>query len=470
MRDYFLLVIVIGLVPVILKRPWIGVLAWFWVGLMAPHGLTWGFMRTFPLAMIFGLATLVALFFAKERRPLPSTSEIVLMFVFVAYVTMTSALAINPDAWGFWWHFMKILLITFVTPVLIFGQRRILLLLLVITLSLAFYGFKGGLFAISTGGNYMVLGPPGSYLAGNTYIGLAMIMVLPLVLVSARLFYNRWAEIGVPLLERFSRPIGWALYATFWLSCLAILATQSRGALLGLLAIVPFLYLRMRGKLVMAGLAFLAVVVVGVTAPDRLVERWKTIENYEQDTSAMQRIQSWGANWNMALERPLTGMGFRNAGMGYDWWIGYAEFEGTWDHVLSPHSIYFGLLGQHGFGGLLVFLLLIGSTLLTLNRIRKTAKQRPGQIWLSEYAWALQVAIFGYLIAGAFLDVAYFSLLYAFIALAIVMRRELDEAPATQAGQLVVAEPPAWPGAPAGNRLRFPDFVAPAPVRQDEGR
>lgn len=468
MRDYFLFVIVVGLVPFILMRPWLGVLAWFWVGLMAPHGLTWGFMRTFPLAMIFGLVTLIALFFAKERRPLPNTSEIVLMFAFVAYVTMTSALAVNSEAWGFWWHFMKILLITFVTPVLIFGQQRILLLLLVVTCSLAFYGFKGGLFAISTGGNHMVLGPPGSYLAGNTYIGLAMIMVLPLVLVSARLFHQRWADIGVPLAQRFSRPIGWGFYAAFWLSCLAILATHSRGALLGLLAIVPFLFLRMRGKLVMAGVAFLGIVVVGVTAPESLVDRWKTIENYEQDTSAMQRIQAWGVSWNMALERPLTGMGFRNAGMGYDWWIRYAEFEGTWDHVLSPHSIYFGLLGQHGFGGLLVFLLLIGSTLLTLNRIRKTAKQRPHQIWLSEYAWALQVGMFGYLVAGAFLDVAYFSLLYAFIALAIIMRRELDEsATAPQAEAAGVSAPKA---AVTGSRLRFPDFVAPAPVRQDERR
>ena len=467
MRDYLLFAIVIGLVPIILMRPWTGILAWFWVGLMAPQGLTWGFMQTFPLAMVIGLVTIASLALAKDRRALPNTSEMVLMFVWVAYVTMTSVFAVNPNAWGFWWHLMKILLITFITPVLIFGQQRIVLLLLVITFSLAFYGFKGGLFAISTGGSHMVLGPSGSYLAGNTYIGLAMIMVLPLVLVTARLFYREWADIGLPLIRRFYKPIGLGIYGIFWLTAIAILATYSRGALLGLLAIAPFLFLRMRRKLLMIALAFVAVGVVGVAAPERLTERWKTIETYTEDTSAMQRIQAWGVSWNMALERPLTGMGFRNAGMGYDWWIGYAEFEGTWEHVLSPHSIYFSVLGHHGFGGLLVFLLLIGSTMLTLNRIRRMARDRPGQDWLSEYAWALQVGLFGYLVAGAFLDVAYFNLLYAFIALTVIMRRQLDEVQDTAAEG-------SRPGDDARKdgivRPRFPGFVATAPAGDGDRR
>lgn len=457
MRDYALLAIIIGLVPVILMRPWIGILAWFWVGLMAPHGLTWDFMRSFPLAMIIGATTLVALFLAKDRRPLPLTREMVLMFVWAAWMALTSALAVNPaGAWEFWQHVMKILLITFITPVLIFGQRRIVLLLLVITGSIAFYGFKGGIFAIGTGGNSMVLGPPGSYLSGNTYIGLAMIMILPLVLASARMFHRRLVDFGWPLVRRFSRPIGLTLYGVFWLTAIAIPATQSRGAFLGILAIAPFLFLRMRGKIVLAALVFLAVGVIGISAPERLVDRWNTIENYEQDNSAMMRVQSWGANLNMALERPLIGMGFANLALGYDWYIRYAEFEGSWRHALSPHSIYFGVLGEHGFGGLAVFLLLIGFTMATLNRIRRAASGQSGQLWLAEYAWALQVGLFGYLVAGAFLDVAYFNLLYAFIALAIIMRRELEEAP-RPASEAATVE-----GAPLEDRvgLRFPDFVA----------
>ena len=430
MRDILLALIFIVLVPIILRYAWVGVPALFWVSLFTPQLQVWTFMHGFPAAMLFASVALVALVITKERRPFPHTREMALLFVLAAFFALTSHLALLPSAaWDFWIHFMKILLVTFITPLLIYGRRRILVLLLVITGSIAFFGLKGGLFAIRTGGSHMVLGPVGSYLSGNTYIGLAMIMVLPLILVSARMFRERWVDFGVPVLDRFSVPIGWAGYVVFWLTAIAILATHSRGAFVGLVLVAPLLFLHMKKKILMAVVAFVAIAVAGVSAPEVLVERWQTIQTYEEDTSAMQRIQTWGVAWNMAMERPFTGMGFRYEWIGYDRWVSYANFEGSWDWVLSPHSIYFGLLGAHGFVGLGLYMLLAAFTWLTLNRVRRTARRRTGQIWLSEYAWALQVGLAGYLAAGIFLDVAYFNLFYAFVALAVIMRRELEEAP-----------------------------------------
>lgn len=452
MRDLLLFLIVMGLVPVSLMRPWIGVVAWFWVGLMVPHSLTWGFMQTFPIAEAIAIPTLLGLFLTRDRHSLPATRELVLLGLFVAHITLTSALAVHPDgAWSFWQHFMKILLITFITPILVYGQKRIVLLTLVITLSIGFYGFKGGIFTISTGGAHSVLGPDGSYLSGNTYIGLAMIMVLPLLLANARLFSQRLLELGSGLVSRLAKPAGWLLYAAFWLTSLSILATYSRGAFLGVLAIAPFVFLHMRRKVLLVVFAVLAVGAIGLHPPDQLVEQWRTIENYEEDRSALQRLQSWGVSWNMALERPLNGMGFGYGGMGYRWWRQYAEFEGNWQHVLSSHSIYFGVLGQHGFVGLAIWLLMIAFTMLTLNRIRREAARDTGQLWLSEYAWAIQVGLAGYLVAGAFLDVAYFDLVYALIALAIIMRRELDEAKA-RLGESAEPAAASAKGDPAGHR------------------
>lgn len=429
MRDILLCVVVCGLVPLILFRPWTGILAWFWVGLMAPHGLTWGFMRSFPIASLIGATTLCALVLARDRRPLPMQREMVMMFVLVAHMTLTTTFAINPTgAWVQWQQVMKVLLMTFITPILIYTERRIVWLLLVVTFSIAFYGFKGGLFAISTGGGQMVLGPPGSFIEGNTYVGLAMVMVLPLVFVSARMFRQKWTvDLGWAWLSRHSVKIGYFCYAVFWLSCLAILCTYSRGALLGLLSVAPFIFWRMKRKGLLITLAVLAVVVAGVSAPERLTNRWSTIQTYEEDQSAMQRIQAWGANWNMAVDSPLLGKGFKNVEMGYAWWSSYVNFEGRWRHVLSPHSLYFQFLGQHGFGGIFVFLTLIGFTMMTLWRISRTAQALSGQTWLAEYAWALRIGLIGYMVAGAFLDVAYFNLMYAFVALTIAMRRELDD-------------------------------------------
>ena len=430
MRDIVLALIFIALVPIILRYAWVGIPTLYWVSIMTPQLQTWSFMYAFPAAMLFAAVTLVALVFSKDRQPLPVTREMVLLFLLAAYFALTSHFALmRSDAWDFWIHFMKILLVTFITPMLVYGERRIIVVLLVITGSLAFFGFKGGIFAIQTAGAYRVLGPSGSFLGGNTYIGLAMIMILPLILVSARMFHQRWVEFGIPAISRFAIPIGYAGYAVFWLTAIAILATHSRGAFVGLVAVAPLLFLHMKKKILMGLVALVAVGVVGVSAPEVLVERWKTIENYEEDHSAMQRIQTWGVNWNMAMERPLIGMGFRNNWIGYERWLSYAEFDGGWGIPFSPHSIYFGLLGAHGFIGLGVYLMLAGFTWLTLNRIRRTARRRTGQVWLSEYAWALQVGLTGYLVAGIFLDVAYFSLFYYFVALAIIMRRELEGAP-----------------------------------------
>ena len=460
MRDLLLFLIIAGLIPVTLLRPWIGILGWFWIGLMNPHRLTWGFMYSAPVAMAIGAAVLLGLLLTKDRRSLPVTREVVLLIVFAFYITMTTYYAWVPTAWDQWDKVIKILLMTLVTPLLIYGERRIILLILVATFSIGFYGLKGGIFSITSGGQNMVLGPAGSFISGNTHLGLALIMVTPLILVSARMMTERWVDLG--WLNRWSKPIGLAMYATFWLTILATLLTYSRGALLGVLAVVPFLFLKMRRKIVMVALAVLAVGAVGLTVPDKLVARWQTIETYEEDGSAMSRLQSWEVNWNIAVENPILGSGFNNAGMGAERWLSYSTRVDHRDSAQAAHSIYFQMLGHHGLGGFAVFMALVICTFLTFNRIRRMARKDTGQVWLAEYAWAFQVSLIGYLVAGAFLDLGYFNLLYAWIALAVIMRRELEEAPRAYVSSAPVSDAEVAP--PPVRRPRFPDFIAASAV------
>ncbi len=466
MRDLLLFLIIAGLIPVILMRPWIGVLSWFWVGLMNPHRLTWGYMYSAPVAMWIGAVTLLALVFTKDRRNLPFTREVILIILFALYITMTTYYAWVPTAWGRWDTVMKILLMTLVAPMLISGERRILLLILVATFSIGFYGLKGGIFSITSGGQSMVLGPARSFISGNTNVGLALVMVMPLILISARMMTERWVDLGWHRLQPWYKPIGLAMYATMWLTGIAALFTYSRGALLGVLAVAPFMFLKMRRKLILVALMIATVAVVGFTFPDRLVSRWQTIETYEEDGSAMTRLQAWGVNWNIAVENPILGAGFDMAAMGNERWLSYANWvEEPWAaNARSAHSIYFQLLGHHGFGGTAIWLVLVGFTFLTFNRIRRMAHKDTGQIWLAEYAWALQVSMIGFLVAGAFLDMAYFNLLYAWIALAVIMRRELEEAP--KAATAAVQVPDTATGSMTARRPRFPDFIATTAVHE----
>lgn len=425
LRDIVLFMILAASVPVILRSAWIGILMWYWIGLMNPHRLTWGFMSDFQAALLVAATTLIALAFTKEREMPRLNREVVLLLLMALWFTVTSAFAWIPDAaWGYWEQVMKTFLFTVLTPVLISGKYRTQWLMIVVAGSLAFYGVKGGIFTLLTGGQHPVLGPARSFIDGNTTVGLAMLMTMPLILVLARQMRSgRLSCIGT---QPWVRLGGWFGYAAFWLTGLATVFTYSRGALLGLAAIAPFIFLKMRYKVVLAGLAIFGFSSVLVLVPDQLIERANTIANYTEDWSAMQRIQAWGVNFNIAVDNPL-GAGFLLEHAHPERWLSYANFIGPWGRqVFVAHSIYFQVLGQHGFVGLGLYVALLFSAIMSLWRLSLRAKKRDETYWIAEYAWALYVGVIAFAVAGAFLNLAYFTLLYAFIAAAIVLRREYE--------------------------------------------
>ena len=423
LRDLLLAGILAASIPLVVRRPWLGILLWYWIGLMNPHRLTWGFMYDFPVAMLVAVITAMGLVLARDREPPPLTKEMVLLAGMVVWFTVTSYFAWVSAAWNYWEQFMKILLFTFLTPVLIHGRRRVEFLVLVITASIAFYGAKGGWFSITGGFQNHVLGPPKSFIRGNTSLGLALVMILPLILVVSRQLVQGRMQCLAGF--RWSRWAGWAGYLSFWLTGLAILGTFSRGAMLALAVVAPLIFLLMRHKVILAGLGVAVILAVGVTFPDRVVERMETLQNIEEDGSAMSRIESWGVNWNIARENPLTGAGFNLVMAGNERWLSYSPMQGEGrTRALSAHSNYFQVLGHHGFVGLGLYLGLLGAVCLSLGRLALRARRRKDTEWISEYAWAILVGTIGYVAAGAFLDMAYFTLFYAFVALTVVLRRE----------------------------------------------
>src|SRR6266545_2934103 len=153
-RDVVLLIVLVGLVPISLFRPWIGILAWYWIAFMVPHGLTWGFARTLPIAMLIGGATLLGWLFTKDRKPIPRTWTVLALFLLAAHFTLTTVLAYDPElAWGKWEWVSKALIMTFVTMTLFQDRARLRRLYMVTALGLGYYGLKGGIWVLRTGGS-----------------------------------------------------------------------------------------------------------------------------------------------------------------------------------------------------------------------------------------------------------------------------------------------------------------------------
>ncbi len=429
MRDALLTLIVFAALPACFIRPWIGVLVWVWLGLMNPHKLTWGFAQHMHFAQLVGVATLAGLFLTRDRKNVPWNAEMVILVLLMVYYTVTSYFAWSPeDAWEQWNKVAKIYLMTFVTGMLIFGRERIRALLIVAALSIGFYGFKGGIFSLATGGLHRVWGPAETFIADNTAIGLAMAMVLPLLVFLAREEKAIW----------FRR----LLYITAGLTCIAIPLTYSRGALLGLVAVLPLIFLRTSKKflivLVLVPLVFFGKDLV----PQHLFDRTETIQSYERDHSALQRLQAWSVAWNIAKDRPFIGAGFNFEGAPDQYrWLGYADPEYSliedpkFREARAAHSIWFQMLGQHGLIASCLFVAMLALTMFHLQRLKSATQNNLDAKWIHNYACALQIGMVAYLVCGTFLSLAYFDLMYLYVAGTALLQRELRimEAPQSRA-------------------------------------
>jgi probable O-glycosylation ligase (exosortase A-associated) len=406
LRDLFVTVIILASLPYCFKRPWIGILVWSWIGFMNPHRLGWGFAYSMPFAQMVAIATILGLASGRERFSLPRSKEVVLLILMLADFLFTTVFAHNQfEAWDQFNKVTKILILTFFTMLLLQDRGRLRLLLCVIAFSIGFFGLKGGVWAVMTGGGNMVLGPPGTFISGNTEIGLALNMVLPFFVYLMR-------DEKIPQLR-------WLWRAMFVFSIIAILITYSRGALLGLGVVLAMLFLKSRMKFVALLLMALAVPVLLSTLPEKWFGRMDTIQTYEQDRSAVNRLRAWRVSYKMALDRPITGYGFRP--FSREMYLRYDPEYGP--RSGDAHSIFFQVLAEHGFVGLGLYCLLILSSLLTLRRVRRLTRNREDFLWANNYAQMVQASIVAYLANGAFLSMSYFDLFYALVAITVLLER-----------------------------------------------
>lgn len=421
MRDYLLTVLVFGALPVCIIRPSIGVLLYSWLSYMNPHRLTWSFAFDLSLVQYAAIATLVGLLVSKESKRVPYNTTVAIWIMLLIWMVITTIFAFHSDdAWQEVARTSKIQLMAFVTMFVMCTKERILCLVWVIVISLAFYGVKGGLFGILTGGEYRVWGPPDSFIADNNSVGLALIMTLPLLNFLRMHVKQKW--------------LSWALIVAMLLTVVAILATHSRGALLGICAMAAFFWVKSSNKIVLG----LAIVVVATGAYHAMPESWhtrmQTIQTYQEDGSAMGRITVWRYTVRLANQR-LTGSGFRGIESDYGY-IRYAP--DIYNEVISSHgafraghSIWFGMLGQHGWPGLILFVLLGYSAWRNGSWVIRSSRFRDDLGWCKSLAAMLQVSMIAYAAAGTFLSMEYFDLYYHVLALLILLslyvRRELEQ-------------------------------------------
>jgi putative inorganic carbon (HCO3(-)) transporter len=435
MRDIAISLIIFGSLPFILLRPWIGVLMFAWLSLMTPYRFAFGFAYSFPFAAIVAAVTLLGLVVTKDEVRFEPNAVIWLLILLPAWTCVTYLFALEPAAaTPRWIEVLKVFLFVLVSAMVLRTRKHIDWMIWVIVISVGYYGAKGGAFTLLTGGGGRVYGPPGdSFLSDNNAISVALIMVIPLM------YYLRG--------ESKSTWIRHGLLAAMVLSGIAVLGTYSRGGLLAVCAMLMFLWFKSRRKVLFALLLIPLVPLAVTVMPERWFDRMDTISTYEQDASAMGRINAWKTAINIANDRPLVGGGFELYSDAT-----FAKYAPDPEDLHSAHSVYFQMLGEHGYVGLLIYLCLGFAAWRTARRTIAIARTKPEYAWAGHLARAFQVSLVGYAVGGAFVNIGYWDLIYYEIVIVVVAWRlasaPVQPVPSFAVNTGVPSVAPARPGSP----------------------
>jgi probable O-glycosylation ligase (exosortase A-associated) len=403
MRDLVIISLVfIGSVYA-LKQPWIGIMVWTWLSIMNPHRYAWGYAYDMPLAAITAACTLIGIMTYKEKQSPFKGSPVTILFLFVCWITISWLMGIDVGGDYYQWtKVMKIDAMIFVALIALRTKMHIFALTWTAVGSLALLGIKGGIFTITSGGNYRVWGPPGSFIEDNNELALALVMTIPLLRFLQLQLTNKWARHGITL--------------SMILCAASALGSHSRGGFLAISAMTLFLWWRGKNKIATGFIIAIVACSLLLFMPAEWMGRMNSISSYEEDRSTLGRFSAWWTAWNLAWHYPF-GVGFDAARP-----FLFALYSPYPDFVHAAHSIYFQILGNHGFIGLGLFLALWITTWRSAAWLTNNTPNIPETKWCKDLGNMARVCLAGYAVGGAFLSLAYFDFPYTVMAIVVLSR------------------------------------------------
>jgi probable O-glycosylation ligase (exosortase A-associated) len=394
MRDIaILLVIGVGLIGT-LRFPYVGILLWTWITLMAPHQQAFGFSRFFPVNLIVAVVAILSLLASREKKSPPNSAMTLFTVLFLIWITLNSFIAVDPGwSWPWWDRVWRIIVLGLLVSITASNRTRIHALLLVMALSLLFYGVKGGLFTLVTGGNYHVMGQGSSMITDNNQLALAILMAIPLANYVRLHSAHFWIRYG--------------LMASMVLSTIAVVGSYSRGAFLALGGLVVIAWLRAKQKWLYPLAAAVVIVPLLHFMPQSYFDRIDTIQNASADSSFTGRVTAWKVAWGYAVDHFPFGAGLSGPERPQ---VFSRYAPGLESH--AAHSIYFEVLGDVGFAGLFLYLVILGLCFWYCFKIRQRTKRNPDWAWAYDLAGMMQLTLFVFCLGGSALSFAYYDVLF----------------------------------------------------------
>ncbi|AXB75283.1 putative O-glycosylation ligase, exosortase A system-associated [Novosphingobium sp. P6W] len=394
------------------KRPFLWVLCYLYVDIVAPQLISWGFLTQMPTSLIAFAAAFLGWLIFDDKRDSRFTWRQGLLAALLIYCGISTLTADYPaEALTKWSWVWKALVFAMFLPLTLRTRLRIEAVALAMVLSASALIIDGGLKTAMGGGGY---GSLIIFIENNTglYEG-SIISCVAIAIIPIAIWLAKYGTIF---------PADWRVWtftiALIFACSLIPVGTQARTGLI-CLGILCVLYLRTSKHrfVIMAGMTLAPMLAVPFL-PASYLARMNTIENHQSDQSAGTRIGVWKWTMGYAKDHPLGG-GFEV----------YMSSKVEYDTVSSQtsgsnvtisrtrvveegrafHSSYFEMLGEQGFPGLALWLTLQISGLVQMEMIRRRWKDRtgPDEAWAAPLAVALQLAQVVYLIGSLFVGIAF---------------------------------------------------------------
>jgi len=407
MRDLLVSLILLAVMPTCFRKPFVGLLVFSLLAYMRLQDLTWGFARTIRWSFYIAIITFSGFFVSsRERRFMISDTRTTIMMVLVALVGISIVKNEGFDKHdlpGFV-EFTKIVVIALFTTGLVHSRERLRMILWVIALSFAFFGFKSGLVGFLTLGRAEIIQGPGGMLRDNNDFALALGMGIPMMVMLGT--SERRQALRRPLLVCVP------------LTMMTILMTRSRGGFLAMSLGIFVMIMRSRHRL--AGLVMMGIIGLGgiMFMPKGIADRISSIGEYEEDSSAQARFAAWRVAGVMIAGNPVFGVGFGHFQDNYNRYDPArrdSDLELHGSHV--AHNSYLQIWAECGTPTFLLYMTLIALSFLDLWAIRSMAQQRYHSSWILNYATMFEASLATFTLGSVFLNRAHFDLFYHWVAL-----------------------------------------------------
>jgi O-antigen ligase len=365
-----------------------------------------------PQLLALGSLLVLAVLVATKRLRIAWTPELKLFAVLFALMTLGVPISSGRDvAMAYWTDtYVKIAIMTFAIASLARAPgdfalaARAFVLAGMLVAGVAISNAANGVGLVE--GTRVTIGRDIGSVLGDPN-DLSLVLLFPLSFAIALVLTPRTG-----LLSRGFGAIGALLII------MAILETQSRGGLLGIVAVLGvFAARRIKSKAVLLGGGAVGLLGLFVAAGVGGRQSGGAAEAGAIDESAMGRLEAWIAAWRMAVGRPLTGVGLNcyvpNFFFYSDWWEGFAK---------AVHSTWFAVLAEGGFPAFFVFIwMCVRVVRSAMAAARDLGPDRMGEGYQpAPYAMAQAVlaGMAGFIVSGTFLTQAFTWPVYILLALA----------------------------------------------------